>query len=605
MIPDLETGKDKIDVVVVDEEAVGSIKRSRRGAKILYGDGAFELYLSQQKSKEFEGSRNALVKNAYCSEVAYLTRKRWHVKVACGEGPSLLIRSLASPRLCPIFICGANTSEENLLGHYHYLVWQRSVMSRLFRLIDVIHCIGGSVTKKRLVQYCRKNYTSAYDDFYNAWKFSGTKCFVDVVKLVTNGTNKAIDCLDEFRRPPLIQTCPVAPMIYQLFTFEGIIFSITQDLIGAGSRQRQNLGPLTEENKIHIVAPNCDVLSGNSDEIDAWEVVMLPICYDILCFPIIECSITLLMYSIELGLQFSSVLEHAEKERGESPLAGSFGLENNAKTPTLKLLNRGAAMQGLKLGHFQSESEFKEAEAGPTRALLYIITEVFKTWKLNNSSNTSLTPKALSVETTVEQPLPTTSSPLTITRNLLPQLEAVANSKGKKEQAASPMIDDSDYDPSEISPTNISNSTAGADSVSFIGPNNAAKLVNPRSATWKQVDPNPNPLQSILNSESPTPFANPVATLSSLLPEPKKLSTTFVFSSPSLERPKLPTLRHKHPLKNLEAVGAIGEEIVLSENGNGGVGNTESEHNNAHIHFSDADIGGKCSLLEVTMVKLI
>ncbi|KAF9587081.1 hypothetical protein IFM89_039701 [Coptis chinensis] len=53
-IPDLETGKDKIDAVVVDEEAVGSMERSGCGAKILYGDGAFELYLSQQKSKEFE-----------------------------------------------------------------------------------------------------------------------------------------------------------------------------------------------------------------------------------------------------------------------------------------------------------------------------------------------------------------------------------------------------------------------------------------------------------------------------------------------------------------------------------------------------------------------
>ncbi|KAF9616405.1 hypothetical protein IFM89_029659 [Coptis chinensis] len=53
-IPDLETGKDKIDAVVVDEEAVGSMERSGCGAKILYGDGAFKLYLSQQKSKEFE-----------------------------------------------------------------------------------------------------------------------------------------------------------------------------------------------------------------------------------------------------------------------------------------------------------------------------------------------------------------------------------------------------------------------------------------------------------------------------------------------------------------------------------------------------------------------
>ncbi|KAF3788032.1 CLP protease regulatory subunit [Nymphaea thermarum] len=51
-IPDVKTGKDRVDAVVVDEEAVGSVDSPGCGAKILRGDGALECYLSQQKQKE-------------------------------------------------------------------------------------------------------------------------------------------------------------------------------------------------------------------------------------------------------------------------------------------------------------------------------------------------------------------------------------------------------------------------------------------------------------------------------------------------------------------------------------------------------------------------
>ncbi|KAK1617513.1 hypothetical protein QYE76_023030 [Lolium multiflorum] len=48
-IPDTKSGEKRIDAVVVDEDAVGSLDRPGCGAKILYGDGAFDLYLSQVK----------------------------------------------------------------------------------------------------------------------------------------------------------------------------------------------------------------------------------------------------------------------------------------------------------------------------------------------------------------------------------------------------------------------------------------------------------------------------------------------------------------------------------------------------------------------------
>ncbi|KAG2701456.1 hypothetical protein I3760_06G045400 [Carya illinoinensis] len=54
-IPDIRTGDDIIDAVVVDEEAVGSEGRGC-GAKILYSRGALDRYLSQQKIKDLEAA---------------------------------------------------------------------------------------------------------------------------------------------------------------------------------------------------------------------------------------------------------------------------------------------------------------------------------------------------------------------------------------------------------------------------------------------------------------------------------------------------------------------------------------------------------------------
>ncbi|GAV66194.1 AAA_2 domain-containing protein/ClpB_D2-small domain-containing protein [Cephalotus follicularis] len=52
-IPDVRTGKDIIDAVVVDEEAVAFDGRGS-GAKILYGKGALDRYLSQHKLKDLQ-----------------------------------------------------------------------------------------------------------------------------------------------------------------------------------------------------------------------------------------------------------------------------------------------------------------------------------------------------------------------------------------------------------------------------------------------------------------------------------------------------------------------------------------------------------------------
>lgn len=59
-IPDVKTGNDRVDAVVVDEEAVGSVDSKGSGAKILRGDGALERYLSETKSKVQGGTEGEL-----------------------------------------------------------------------------------------------------------------------------------------------------------------------------------------------------------------------------------------------------------------------------------------------------------------------------------------------------------------------------------------------------------------------------------------------------------------------------------------------------------------------------------------------------------------
>jgi len=48
-IPDVKTGNDRIDAVVVDEESVGSANTPGCGGKILRGDGALERFLAGMK----------------------------------------------------------------------------------------------------------------------------------------------------------------------------------------------------------------------------------------------------------------------------------------------------------------------------------------------------------------------------------------------------------------------------------------------------------------------------------------------------------------------------------------------------------------------------
>ncbi|KAJ4966859.1 hypothetical protein NE237_018708 [Protea cynaroides] len=55
-IPDVKTGNERVDAVVVDEEAAGTVDAPGCGAKILRGDGALERYLSETKSKDPVGN---------------------------------------------------------------------------------------------------------------------------------------------------------------------------------------------------------------------------------------------------------------------------------------------------------------------------------------------------------------------------------------------------------------------------------------------------------------------------------------------------------------------------------------------------------------------
>lgn len=53
-IPDVKSGKEKVDAVVVDAESVGSVSTPGCGGKILRGEGAFQRYLAEARLKDLE-----------------------------------------------------------------------------------------------------------------------------------------------------------------------------------------------------------------------------------------------------------------------------------------------------------------------------------------------------------------------------------------------------------------------------------------------------------------------------------------------------------------------------------------------------------------------
>ncbi|XP_022034116.2 CLP protease regulatory subunit CLPX1, mitochondrial isoform X2 [Helianthus annuus] len=60
-IPDIKTGNDRVEAVVIDEESVGSSDKPGCGGKILRGDGALDDYLAKTKCKEQEEADGQLL----------------------------------------------------------------------------------------------------------------------------------------------------------------------------------------------------------------------------------------------------------------------------------------------------------------------------------------------------------------------------------------------------------------------------------------------------------------------------------------------------------------------------------------------------------------
>jgi len=59
-IPDEKTGNERVDAVVVDEEAIGSVDRQGCGAKILQGDGALDQYIRRTNVMNLRESNDGL-----------------------------------------------------------------------------------------------------------------------------------------------------------------------------------------------------------------------------------------------------------------------------------------------------------------------------------------------------------------------------------------------------------------------------------------------------------------------------------------------------------------------------------------------------------------
>ncbi|KAI3737240.1 hypothetical protein L2E82_27237 [Cichorium intybus] len=59
-IPDVKTGNDLIEAVVIDEESVGSVDKPGCGGKILRCEGTLDEYLAKTKCKEQEAEGQSL-----------------------------------------------------------------------------------------------------------------------------------------------------------------------------------------------------------------------------------------------------------------------------------------------------------------------------------------------------------------------------------------------------------------------------------------------------------------------------------------------------------------------------------------------------------------
>ncbi|PAN27200.2 hypothetical protein PAHAL_5G064500 [Panicum hallii] len=59
-IPDEKTGNERVDAVVVDEEAIGSVDRQGCGAKILQGDGALDQYIRRTNVMNLQETNDGL-----------------------------------------------------------------------------------------------------------------------------------------------------------------------------------------------------------------------------------------------------------------------------------------------------------------------------------------------------------------------------------------------------------------------------------------------------------------------------------------------------------------------------------------------------------------
>ncbi|RLN05102.1 hypothetical protein C2845_PM13G15600 [Panicum miliaceum] len=59
-IPDEKTGNERVDAVVVDEEAIGSVDRQGCGAKILRGDGALDQYIRRTNVMNLQETNDGL-----------------------------------------------------------------------------------------------------------------------------------------------------------------------------------------------------------------------------------------------------------------------------------------------------------------------------------------------------------------------------------------------------------------------------------------------------------------------------------------------------------------------------------------------------------------
>ncbi|XP_057965554.1 pectinesterase inhibitor 5-like [Malania oleifera] len=133
------------------------------------------------------------------------------------------------PNYCKPFFDDRRTKDADLRG-----LCPLSVAIATSRIQDTADRIPGLLsaatnpTDKQRLGVCQTDYSTALDKFKGAFSSASSEAYNDVVNLVREGANAAIDCNNVHRRSPPIGQSPIFDDNWNVAKMAGIVFAVVQ-----------------------------------------------------------------------------------------------------------------------------------------------------------------------------------------------------------------------------------------------------------------------------------------------------------------------------------------------------------------------------------------